>query len=98
MTEIEAYASGINIPAGKETFTMFVIKSGVIYEVTDGDEKEFVSPFAEEIFQQDTQSWGHEAWKFKDNEGDLEKGLVPRSMLWGGGGKIKQPVRVKANY
>src|SRR5258708_7037383 len=77
---------------------MHVIKSGVIYEVAEGAEKEFVSTFAEEIFQQDTQSWGHEAWKFKDSEGDLERGLVPRSMLWGGGGKIKQPVKVKANY
>src|SRR5690242_8304080 len=77
---------------------MYVIKSGDIFSIAAGVEKEFVSPFADELFRQDVQSWGHDSWKFKEDEGEPEKGLVPRSMLWGGAGKINKPARVKASY
>src|SRR5687768_16264057 len=77
---------------------MFLIKSGAICEVVEGREREFVSPFAEEIFGQDSRSWQMDAWKYKEDETEPEKGLVPRSMLWGGRGKLNQPVRVKASH
>jgi hypothetical protein len=75
---------------------MYLIRSDVIYRVAEKEEKEFISPFAEELFQQDSKSWEYDSWKYKDNEGEAEEGMIPRGMLWGGRGKALQPTRIKA--
>lgn len=75
---------------------MYLIRSDVIYRVAGKEEKEFISPFAEELFQQDSKSWEYDSWKYKDNEGEAEQGMIPRGMLWGGRGKALQPTRIKA--
>jgi hypothetical protein len=74
---------------------MYIIKAGVLYDVSQGTEREFQSPFAEEFFEEDSQTWSRESWKHKQSENDSDNthSLVPRSMLWGGRGMAK-PARV----
>jgi len=77
---------------------MYLIKSGSIFEVSNGKETEFLSPFGEEVFQHDRRSWEQESWKYKDDEAEAAKGFMPRGMLWGGQGKLNKPARVKTTY
>lgn len=74
---------------------MYVIKGGSLFNVSGGAEDEFLSPFAEEFFEEESTSWGHEAWKYKQDDGASERGIVPHSMMWGGRGKGQAPTRVK---
>ncbi|HEX5323291.1 MAG TPA: hypothetical protein VFW40_05850 [Capsulimonadaceae bacterium] len=75
---------------------MYIIKSGVLYDISQKAEKEFQSPFAEEFYQEDSQSWKGRSWKHQQPDNPAEAGqggLVPRSMLWGGRGVAKPPSR-----
>jgi hypothetical protein len=75
---------------------MYVIKSGVLYDAQSGSLKEFQSPFAEDFFAEESRTWGHESWKYKQNEGGAaDQDLVPRSMLWGGRSRVKAPAKVQ---
>ena len=76
---------------------MFIIRSGAIVQITEGREEDFVSPFAEEIFNLDSRSHQLDSWKYAEDESAPEQGMIPRSMLWGGKGKLTPPSRVKAS-
>lgn len=74
---------------------MYIIRAGSIYEVSDGKEKEFLSPFAQEYFDQENQSWETGAWKRGDAN---DTAIVPRSMLWGAHGGQGKPSPPKAKF
>lgn len=73
---------------------MYVIKAGVLYEIVEGAQKEFRSPFAEEYYEEERRTWNNESWKYKQGEDDPQQDLIPRTMIWGGRGKVKPPARV----
>ncbi len=74
---------------------MHIIKSGAIFDVRGGAEKEFSSPFALERLEQDRKAFANNAWKSKEPEdAGPRAGLVPRAMLWNG--RARQPVKPKA--
>src|SRR5690349_8006327 len=72
---------------------MFIIRTGTIYEVEGGKETEFVSPFAQEYFDQENHTWEAGAWK---RGGDDDKAMVPRGMLWGAHGAAAAPLPPRA--
>jgi len=59
---------------------VYIIRGGDIYEVKDGREIEFVSPFAQEYFDQERDSWDRGAWK---RGGTDDGAMISRGMLWG---------------
>lgn len=76
---------------------MHLIKGGTIFELSNGKEKEFISPFAQEKLEQDLKSHANNAWKYKEPD-DASPGMVPRGMLWGGRGAGTKPQRPKATH
>lgn len=76
---------------------MHIIKGGTIFDLSDGKEKEFVSPFAQEKLEQDLKNHANNAWKYKESD-DSQQAMVSRGMLWGGRGAGAKPQRPKATH
>ncbi|MGO8673826.1 MAG: hypothetical protein ACLQVD_21015 [Capsulimonadaceae bacterium] len=73
---------------------MYIIKAGVLYNVANGVEKEFTSPFAEEFYADESRSYANASWKHGKDDDESANTIVPRSMLWGGRGKGRPPAQV----
>lgn len=71
---------------------MHIIRNGTIFHLTEGKETEYVSAFAQEKLELEQKTYANNAWKHAESS---EQGMVPRGMLWGGGGGGTKPQRPK---
>lgn len=61
---------------------MIIIKSGALFQVSDGQETRYTSQFIQEKLEIAERQDKYSGWKHKEE--DQQNGMVPRSMLWGG--------------
>lgn len=72
---------------------MYTIRTGKIYEIREGREIEFVSPFAQEYFDQENLTWERGAWKRGRPD---DTAMVTRGMLWGSHSRGAPPLPPRA--